>query len=446
MADDAEDDLLGDPMAVRSCSKSTEAAVQHQAPKPTQELKKPIVQQTKADNQTAVPKTDATSEDGAKSIDKPAAASSTPAHAHSQMREDDSGIGEPQPKASSARPMTQSEMEEAASEEAQTIRERVERALERTEEDRRKQKGQPVLCGIPFPSGIKKMTGYVLVVLAAGLSLFLVAQLAAVYADLHALPSPWNWLALAIAAVSACIFAFVIVRLLTAFVSLRRTTQLQLAGLRELAERGHLQAVAAKKLDEGQQKILAYVDAFPVNEVEKLRSSGFKEDEISELQKARGNLIAEDRLDAGQWIDRFQDIFQRVLDDAATRRVNAHAIKAGAASAACPNQVLDNAIVLFLSLNMLNELMRIYNLRTSSSAAALLLSQAVAHAFIGGEMQELTEDFMDSLFSAVADDPGALLSAVGSKLAGKATEGIANALLVRRLGNAARELLAPVIE
>jgi putative membrane protein len=114
-------------------------------------------------------------------------------------------------------------------------------------------------------------------------------------------------------------------------------------------------------------------------------------------------------------------------------------------TAVSPNGLLDASIVLFWSFKLLGDLCRIYNLAVGPLATALLLLRVVVNAYVAVRIDAWEEYADDTLENVMENLP---ISDVGKRIVGrisvKSGTGLANYLLVRRLGKHAIGLLRPV--
>ena len=86
------------------------------------------------------------------------------------------------------------------------------------------------------------------------------------------------------------------------------------------------------------------------------------------------------------------------LDSAATSICKSYAKKVAFKTAVSPLSLLDNVIVLSLSLLMVKDLMILYNLRMNLTGSGYILLQAIGQTYIAGELQDMTESLAESIY------------------------------------------------
>ncbi|NCP01847.1 MAG: DUF697 domain-containing protein [Deltaproteobacteria bacterium] len=92
---------------------------------------------------------------------------------------------------------------------------------------------------------------------------------------------------------------------------------------------------------------------------------------------------------------------------------------------------------------MVRDMMTLYNLRVSNLGTGFILFHAISQAYIAGELQDLTESFAESLNDLVVSHFGQVGSKIAKVVGSKAVEGVANGLMMYRLGRATTKLLQP---
>lgn len=359
------------------------------------------------------------------------------------LREGDSGLGLPDLEPQGVRELSPQESEAWLREREAALRARLEQDLAAF---------GGTTGRLVVPPALRAFSTHALLLIAALLGLLVVGQVTSALSNLAALPPAAQWVAGGALLLCATVVLYVAVRVVGLYLSLRRNRQVQLAALAILAERRRFQLLAETHVAEARSMLKKYLEEYPLDgkQAEALQAAGLSAGELETLRVQRQRLSDPGLATAdSQWLADFVAHFQAVLDRAAVRRVNTYAVKSGLATAASPNALLDQLVILYACASMIGDLLRLYHVRPAFGATAVILAQAVVHAYLAGELGELTEDAADATGDQLAELTGSsgleilgtnLLSMVGAKV----TEGGLNALLIRRLGRRVVLLLQPV--
>jgi uncharacterized membrane protein YcjF (UPF0283 family) len=318
---------------------------------------------------------------------------------------------------------------------------------------------------IQIPKSIRSFGMYMLVGVAALIALFMIGQIMDAIAKIQTLPFWSQWVVGISLALVVGVLLFLIYQLTVLFSKLRRNEPIHLVGLRALAEREELRKYGIQQANKGKDRLIDYLSTYPIENHKLLLSAGLLQSDIDILNKYREILLKDAKTENSQkWIEKFYAGFQIILDEAAKRRVKSYAIKTGLKTSISAMPLLDNIIMLTMSLLMIKDLSILYHLYLKPTASAMILVRAFAQAYLAGEMQDLSESLYDNASKAMPDSSFETLSTYlteqfGEQLSGqiaqmsskvskiigsKAGEGFINGLLVKRLGYATLKLLRPV--
>jgi putative membrane protein len=286
--------------------------------------------------------------------------------------------------------------------------------------------------------------------------LFTANQALALVANLNALPDWARYTGYAgLALLCGCVL-FAAGRFVLLYARLRRNRQVQVRGLRELAQRTRLRWLAAAKSAEAREQLEAYLRAYPLDgqkERTTLLALGLTDDTQARLRAVRDQLLDPAKFaSTEQWFAKFRDEFQAEVDAAAEARVRYWASRIWVVTAVAPNAVVDTGATLFYAVSMLTDLCRLYQVRAGRAGTGVLLGRVFFNAYLAGqgaEWEKVVEDQYDQLFHEAL---GVVGVGVGSNLAGKvlgkvgarATTGYLNRVMLARLGRYATQLLRPV--
>jgi uncharacterized membrane protein YcjF (UPF0283 family) len=288
------------------------------------------------------------------------------------------------------------------------------------------------------------------------------------------------------------LFALVVAffaRIVWLFWSLKRSSRYEIPTAQALRERADLRQKASRARTE----MTAYVrDYMALGRTRAL----FTAEEAERLRKSAKFLLEREMVSDDEWFDHLENGFVGVLDDCANRRIGRARNFVAVKTAATPIGMIDTIIVAVHSTWLIGDIARIYNLRAGTMGTAVIAGQAFANIYLasnlgavgeslfgGGEtetaagaqaaevagssadvgqaagdqaseatagwlskvpfanntLEELglnPEDFAETAGNAA----GSLARFAGPKIA----EGLANGLLVARLGKSAAKLVRPI--
>ncbi len=294
--------------------------------------------------------------------------------------------------------------------------------------------------GLPVPTWLRWLYLSATLVVVALFGLFLFSQAISSLALARTLPVWAQYLLLIPLAFCALAVLGVIVSLVWSWLRLRSFRQINLAAVEELRRRAESRQDAVEHYQTARRNLEQYIKDYVLvgREAGKLVAAGLSDTDMDALRRDGEYLLAR-QTDSRDWLNDFQRLYQRRLDETAARRVNIWALKAAGCVMASPLPLLDALLILGISLRMIRELCVIYRIRTGNTASMVLLVRAIRNAFIAG----VAEDATDMAGEALGDHVSQILgegaaSAAGSSfarlIAPKLGEGAINALFMRRLG------------
>ena len=350
-------------------------------------------------------------------------------------REGEIPYGIPEPEHVSARPITAQEKRRYQEEDLENDQKRLERLSSQVLND---------LHGFQLPAWLKQVCTWGLTAISVVLILLLVGQVTNFLSRFNALPTWSQWVVGALLAVVGVIIVVLVFKLFLLSVKLKKNEQINFAVIKALSEREALRGLAHARQLEAVTRLKKNLQGFPVDKEEAFMALGMNRNSFYELTKTRKRLLdPAENLSPDKWLDAFRAGFQLALDETAVNVYKSYAKKVALKTAISPLPILDTAIVLALSLSMVRDLMTLYNLKLGTMSAGYILFHAIGQAYIAGEIQELTESFADSLNDLVVDHMGQVATTVSKVVGAKAGEGVANGLMMYRLGRATTRLLQP---
>jgi len=229
--------------------------------------------------------------------------------------------------------------------------------------------------------------------------------------------------------------------LMIIYFRLKRNHQIHLDELSELGRRSSLQR------QEAMESLISYLTDYPIEDASfKLPMDNAKRNELLEAkQNLLGQWQSRLRQMPDEWVKRFVEMFQNLLDKEADGRVQQAARMVAFKTAVSPNPLVDTAIVLFWSFKILGDLCRLYNLRVGTFETLALLSRVFFAAYIAGQLDEWEEHAKESFEGMLEGMLGAdVLKSIVARVGAKTGAGLANYFLMRRIGKKAIEMLRPI--
>lgn len=236
------------------------------------------------------------------------------------------------------------------------------------------------------------------------------------------------------------------IRLITLYARLSQNPKISLKGLRNLSALKKSRREVQKNMTIAREQLLSYVSDYPIHDVvydyDELKKLGFTQENLDKLNKHKNRLVRRDVAPSDkEWLDDFQERFLSILNETVDGRIRYYMLRVGLKTAVIPSTLIDTLIVVYCSFAMIGDICKIYNLKMDTLSTAVILGRVFVHGYIAGELEELST----SIAEEVADK---ITQGVSKKFfdifAPKTAEGAANALLLWRLGSAARKLLQPL--
>ena len=351
------------------------------------------------------------------------------------LREGDHRLGIPQSQVKGARALSAEEIDERKRQRDEDLQRKFEERLRQLD-----------TAGDSFrlPASILRVATWIGLTVASVLGLLLVGQGAALIGDIKTLPPPFDWIAGVSATFFAAMLGWLILRLGIALLRLRRSPVIRLRVLQALEQRKRWQHLVNERLDKGKRELEKYLKEYEIDgdTQRQLGVLGMSEDDFKKLKEVRRSLLGSDvPISAGDWLVKYRDRFQPILDDAAKRRVKFYAKQVALRTAAIPMAAIDQAIVLYSSTALVKDLMVIYGLRPEFGQATVILASSIRNTYLAGLLQEVSEEQAASILEEIAPEMATKFVGV---IAGGVAAGGANGVLIWRLGQQTIQQLQPV--
>ena len=220
--------------------------------------------------------------------------------------------------------------------------------------------------------------------------LFVFAQTITLLAHVAILPKLIRWSSYLLIGVLIGGIVLGVARLLIAYVRLRRTQRITLRGIDSLNERAQFRRLAAGEIDKAHRLVLKYLDDFPTDRGA-LVKLGFSDELAKKLLSSRSELADPSKhLGTTDWLKRFRQDFQSVVDKAADACIKRHAQRVGLKVAALPWALVDVAVVLRGAFMMIGDLCKIYRLRLGAAETLIVMGWAAVQSIFAGKIEEYT--------------------------------------------------------
>lgn len=302
---------------------------------------------------------------------------------------------------------------------------------------------------------------FTILAIAALLALFVFSQTFQILAVVASQPRPLQLLAYAGLFVVFAILTGFSVRLVILFLRLRVNQQISAAQLQELSRRAELRDLVQRDKAKAKANLETYLRSYPFDQFSMPVTPGaFRLDKATteRLRDARDYLLDQERFsDYDGWLRDFRTRFQDVLEGAADKVVQDWMKMVGLKTAISLSALIDSFVVLYCSYGMIGDLCRLYNLRMTRPGIIRLMAFSLCNAYAAGQIEdhadvlaETSANFTSGLAEKLGVNFHEILGAVpyagdALKAAGKiAADGLANALLMRKLGRTTIALLRPI--
>jgi uncharacterized membrane protein YcjF (UPF0283 family) len=307
---------------------------------------------------------------------------------------------------------------------------------------------------LPMLSNLLKVGLWISILMGGVLGLFIVNQGTQFVLSVAELSQPWKSLAIIGGVFSVAMITAVIVRLIWLLSTVKASKTLELLPTAALDEREHVRdlsgKVARKQREEARQLLKSYLIEYPLadNGKDSLDALGMSRREVEALKRSHGNLCDEMRpVTTDQWLHDFENDFQKQVDGIADRLIKRWAKKVALGTAASPLSLVDQLIVLYASYAMINDLIRLYNLRPVLGQTAVILVRVVVQTYLSGIMEDVSEQTADGMMNAYEEwigEAAGILGGAARAVLPKTAEAALNGMLIWRLGKHAIKIMRPI--
>lgn len=302
----------------------------------------------------------------------------------------------------------------------------------------------------PFVSKASKVLKFILLLLAAAATVFIVTETASFLASVRKL-SLLEQIFLSIPmAIFAGIILYLIINLFFLLRKFHVSPQISIKALEQLEERRSLRKLSLMCNRDAVKKLSRFLESYPSDGVE-LKKLGISSDVISRLEKNRRKLIESANNLPGttqDWIVDFRINFQNKLDEIAKKRIQYYSWNVAVMTGISPFSLIDRLIVLSGCLSMLKEFMQIFALKPSWDKNLVLMGKVIIQTYLAGIIYDVADTGIDAINSKLLEGVGEGIPDFACKVASgfskKVTEGAIQGFMIFRLGKSALKILHPV--
>jgi hypothetical protein len=160
-------------------------------------------------------------------------------------------------------------------------------------------------------------------------------------------------------------------------------------------------------------------------------------DQVEQLLQARGGTTR-------QWLKDVDARFLAKLDEVAVTQIGECAKRVGFLTAAARSGLVDTAIFAINTLQLVRTLCEIYNVRPTPWATVRIATRIFVSAMVAEHLEQVGDQIGSSIADGLHDHISALLANALGKASGRISEGVVNAIMIRRLGFATIGHLRPI--
>lgn len=210
------------------------------------------------------------------------------------------------------------------------------------------------------------------------------------------------------------------------------------------------QQLRTERVAEARQTLTRFLTAYPLRPVDlaELSKRSLEPMALDALRAAQHSLTGSSApKDDREWLRRFEHEFLGPLDHAAGQQTWRHMQAVGLFTATASRGALDALAVLVVSYKLVEDLCTIYHVRAGRWGTAVILAHIVVNLVTASQLDtvaDTVESSFDDWLHSTVETGAATVAGIAGRLFGKAAEGSANALLLRRLSVRTQAYLRPL--
>lgn len=280
----------------------------------------------------------------------------------------------------------------------------------------------------------KRFNGIIFLGLSSSIAFICLIAFGEVYLRSQSYPSFLKYTVWAFGCVLMCLALCGLIKIIKVFFSLNACTRYSITDIDS-----NVLNINAKERGKIKSALVNYLKEFP--STIKVDMSADEELLWGEIQKSKARLVNSSNKSLSSIKDEFKSCFQDKIEKIARKRIHFYASRCGLKTAVSPFSFFDIVIVIYYNTKLLTEIMLLFNSKPTRGALTIITLRNLIRVYLSSEMQESIAEFTEDVATDVVSGIGQKLL---SSIASKGAEGIAQYLLLRRLGNHYINYLKPL--
>ncbi len=277
------------------------------------------------------------------------------------------------------------------------------------------------------------------VLFSASVLLFLLSQTAAfLRATYTSLSPPFHTVAVVLVAALWALLVAAAVSLIRPLWRLRRSPRISLADMKVTDKKACKRFLTAIKSPEHDDLLRGceWQERAPYESQQTHSIEGFNE--------ALNRLCDPPEWDIANWLKEVEEKIIVPLDEAAEKLITRSAMSTLYSTAIAPKGLFDSMIVLGNCFVLTSQLCKLFGLRPSGPATALLVAHAMFNTLVAGGAGDATSEAEEAVQASLEDLLGAGAAVLLSKVTVRAAEGLVNGRLIKRFGRCVASEIRPI--
>jgi len=289
------------------------------------------------------------------------------------------------------------------------------------------------------------------ILLATAFSIVILSEVSQFIQTIQSAPTFVQIVAYACVLLLVMAFFFAMARLVIAYRRLKTTPQVQLEAIKSLSLRARTRDQTARQVDAGYDSLMEIVKDYPIGDAKHKRllaRCGLSEGEMKALASNISFLIKPDHSGKAKWIEDCDRLFVEVIDRPARQCVTNYSKRVGLKTAISPTGLIDSLIVVTNAVFMVEDLCRLYHVKTGRVQAIFLTGRICFSTFVSAKIEdrvdEIADTFFDGAIASIPEMSKEVFARITMGLLKRTAEGAVNMALFFRLGTATISSLRPI--
>jgi len=166
-------------------------------------------------------------------------------------------------------------------------------------------------------------------------------------------------------------------------------------------------------------------------------------DQATALLEACRKLSKDRHIDVDSWLEEFNELIRKPMDQAASRRIRKYWRLVGIKTAISPFPLIDSMAVLYNNFLMIGDLSILYGRKISKAEIFILLWIIIFQVYIATQSQEILESVADEMTQSIQSG---IARSVTQFFSPKLAEGTIHAMVTWRVGKRAMSMMHPIMK